>query len=134
MRKVMDKYPSSRVIVFIDDLDRCSSKKAIEVLESVKVFLGIDGFLYIMGISHETIAKLISAEYEKSGIKGEQYIKKIIQIPIVIQRWNEDDAKLLVQNLLDRKIIPKKYHEIVEGNLDAIAKAVEPNPREVKRS
>jgi len=56
------------------------------------------------------------------------------QIPIVIQRWNEDDAKLLVQNLLDRKIIPKKYHEIVEGNLDAIAKAVEPNPREVKRS
>jgi len=73
----MDKYPSSRVIVFIDDLDRCSSKKAIEVLESVKVFLGIDGFVYIMGISHEKIAKLISAEYEKSGIKGEQYIKKI---------------------------------------------------------
>jgi len=82
----MDKYPSSRVIVFIDDLDRCSSKKAIEVLESVKVFLGIDGFLYIMGISHETIAKLISAEYEKSGIKGEQYIKKIIQIPPLLHK------------------------------------------------
>ena len=133
MRNIINSYPSSRVVVFIDDLDRCSPKKALEVLESVKVFLGIDGFVYIMGISHETIAKLISAEYEKSGIKGEQYIKKIIQIPIAIQHWNVDDVKLLVRNLLDGNIIPRKYYEIVEGNLDAIAKAIEPNPREVKR-
>jgi len=49
MRKIIDKYPSSRVVVFIDDLDRCSPKKALEVLESVKVFLGIDGFCIYHG-------------------------------------------------------------------------------------
>lgn len=39
MAKIMEKYHGSRVIVFIDDLDRCSPKKALEVFESVKVFL-----------------------------------------------------------------------------------------------
>src|SRR5947209_87703 len=90
-------------------------------------------FVYIMGISHETTAKLISAEYEKSGVKGEQYIKKIIQIPIVIQHWNVDDVKKQVQDLLDRKIIATKYSQIIADNIDLIAKAIEPNPREAKR-
>jgi hypothetical protein len=57
------------------------SEKSPLSFEPVKVFLGVDGIIYIMGISHETIAKLISAEYEKSGVKGEQYarIKRLNQ-------------------------------------------------------
>ena len=47
-----------RIVVFIDDLDRCSPKKALEVLESIKVFLDIEGFIYVLGISHETINHL----------------------------------------------------------------------------
>ena len=46
-----------RIVVFIDDLDRCSPKKALEVFESVKVFLGVDGFIYVLGVSPETILK-----------------------------------------------------------------------------
>ena len=34
--KIIDKHPNSRVVVFIDDLDRCSPKKALEVFESIK--------------------------------------------------------------------------------------------------
>lgn len=133
MRRIIDENPSNRVVVFIDDLDRCSPNKALEVLESVKVFLGIDGFIYIMGISHETIAKLISAEYEKSGVRGEQYIKKIIQIPIHIQQWNVDEVKKLIKNLLNSNVIPPKYHNIIATNIDSVAMGIECNPREVKR-
>ena len=47
--------------------------------------------MYIIGLSDETISKLITAEYQNSGIKGEQYIRKIIQIPITIPEWNDVD-------------------------------------------
>jgi hypothetical protein len=75
MRAIMKEYTSTRVVVFIDDLYRCSPKKALEVFESIKVFLGIDGFVYVIELSHVTIAKLITAQYKESEIKGEQYIK-----------------------------------------------------------
>ncbi|HKG88681.1 MAG TPA: P-loop NTPase fold protein [Nitrososphaeraceae archaeon] len=34
-----------RIVVFIDDLDRCSPKTTLEVFESIKVFLGMKGFV-----------------------------------------------------------------------------------------
>ena len=77
----MKKDRDYRVVVFIDDLDRCSPKKALEVLESIKVFLDIEGFVYIIGMSRDTIDRLITHAYKETGIEGKEYIKKIIQIP-----------------------------------------------------
>jgi hypothetical protein len=131
MSKIIEDSPS-RIVVFIDDLDRCSPKKALEVFESIKVFLGIKGFIYIIGLSHETIGKLITAEYEKSGIKGDQYIKKIIQIPIMVPEWNSFDIGNLIENVLLNKL-DERYSKIIKDNKDLIAIASEANPREVKR-
>ena len=76
MKKISKK---NRIVVFIDDLDRCSPATALEVFESIKVFLGIEGFIYIVGLSIETISKLIDTAYGKdSQITGEHYIRKII--------------------------------------------------------
>ena len=76
LKEIRLKDNSNRIIVFIDDLDRCSPKKVLELFESIKVFLNMEGFIYIVGLSHETISKLISAEYKVHDIKGEDYIKK----------------------------------------------------------
>lgn len=54
-----------------------------------------------MGLSHETIAKLIESEYQKGGIKGADYIQKIIQIPFLLPGWNKSDAKDIIKNLID---------------------------------
>jgi uncharacterized protein YjbI with pentapeptide repeats len=123
---------TKRIVVFIDDLDRCSPKTALEVFESIKVFLGIDGFIYIVGISIDTISKLIEVAYKDSQVKGEQYIRKIIQLPITIPEWNDVNViENLIQNLSKR--LDETYSRLVDKNKDVIAKAVELNPREVKR-
>ena len=82
-------------------------------------------------MSHETISKLITAHYAKSGIKGDQYIKKLIQIPITIPEWNSSDVKNLIKNLSGR--LDENYSKIVNENVDLIAAGVELNPREIKR-
>ena len=133
MRNIMSKYPLTRVVVFIDDSDRCSPTKALEVFESIKVFLGIDGFVYIIGLSHVTISKLITVQYKESGIKGEQYIKKIIQIPIILPEWNVKDIGTLINDLLKNNLINNDYQDIIRKNTKLISEVVENNPREVKR-
>ena len=132
MKKISKK---NRIVVFIDDLDRCSPATALEVFESIKVFLGIEGFIYIVGLSIETISKLIDTAYGKdSQITGEHYIRKIIQLPITIPEWNDVDIiKNLIKDLSTSKILDERYSTLVDENKDVIAKAVELNPREVKR-
>jgi hypothetical protein len=134
VQKIFQQYPASRIVVFIDDLDRCSPETALEVFESVKVFLDLDGFVFIIGLSREALDKLIKARYEKmglSGISGEEYIRKIIQVEIRIQNWKDYAIKDLIDKL--SKKVDEKYRQDIEDNKDLIAKGVELNPRQVKR-
>ena len=108
-------------------------KKTLEVLESIKIFLGMEGFVYVLGLSHDIVSKLIDLQYRGSGVKGEQYIKKMIQIPITLPKWNNNDIVELVQDLLKRDLIDKKYRNVINDNIDLIAIAIENNPREIKR-
>jgi hypothetical protein len=134
IEKIRNDTPNFKIVVFIDDLDRCSPTKALEVLESVKVFLGMEGFIYIIGLSHDIVTKLIDIEYEKNGVKGEQYIKKIIQIPITLPKWINSDIIKLVEDLIEKRIINSKYSHIFnKNNKELIAEAIENNPREIKR-
>jgi len=134
MKNIIKRHSkNSRVIVFIDDLDRCSPTKALEVFESIKVFLDIEGFVFIIGLSYGTVSKLISEAYRRSGVKGEQYIRKIIQIPMILPEWNNEDVGELIKSILDNKQLDKKYSDIIKENEELIKAAVELNPREVKR-
>ena len=121
-----------RVVVFIDDLDRCSPNKALEILESIKLFLDMDGFTFIIGLSHKTVTRLISHEYNATGVRGEDYIKKIIQIPIKIPQWPEENIIDLIKNKIAANL-NEEYTEFLLQNSGMVAKVVEYNPRQLKR-
>ncbi|HKG87623.1 MAG TPA: P-loop NTPase fold protein [Nitrososphaeraceae archaeon] len=133
MCKVLEDSPESRVVVFIDDLDRCSSKKALEVFESTKVFLDIEGFIFVVGLSHETLSKLISEEYKSIGLKGEDYLRKILQVNINIPKWEKTDIETLIQRYAkDLGEYGDKLNDQIISDL--ILTGVASNPRELKRS
>ena len=95
IRKIMtDPF---RFVIFIDDLDRCSEDKVLEILESIKIFLSLEGIIYVLGISHDRVIELINKKYQTNN--GEQYIKKIIQIPITLPKWNNQDIIDFVKDL-----------------------------------
>ena len=134
IKNIRKRNSHFRIVVFVDDLDRCSPKKVIEVFESIKIFLGLDGFIYILGISQNKISEAIRKKYKfEKEEEGDHYIKKIIQIPISLSEWNFDDVKKLLIHFLEKNIIHQTYQDIINNNLDLISKAAENNPREVKR-
>jgi hypothetical protein len=106
------------------------------VFESIKVFLEIDGFVFIMGLSREALDKVITAKYEKmglAGVTGEQYIRKIIQIEVNIQKWKDYAIGQLISKLAER--LDEQYsHYIANKDIqELIMRGLEHNPREVKR-
>jgi len=132
MESIRRESGDHRIVVFIDDLDRCSPMKALEVLESIKLFLDIEGFIFVIGLSHKTVTHLITQAYKMTGIKGDDYIKKIIQIPIKIPSWTKESIVDLINNTISSRL-NSDYTKFLRQNSEMIAKVVDYNPRQLKR-
>jgi len=132
MESIREEKGDYRVVIFIDDLDRCSPVKALEVLESIKLFLDIEGFVFVIGLSHKTVTELISKAYNSTGVKGDDYIKKIIQIPIKIPSWSKESIIDLINNSITTNL-NSDYTKFLCENSGMIAKVVDYNPRQLKR-
>jgi Cdc6-like AAA superfamily ATPase len=132
MAAIRKESGDHRVVVFIDDLDRCSPTKALEVLESIKLFLDIEGIVFVIGLSHKTVTHLITQAYKMTGIKGDDYIKKIIQIPIKIPSWTKESIIDLIDNTISSRL-NSDYTKFLRQNSAMIAKVVDYNPRQLKR-
>jgi hypothetical protein len=84
-RKVFPRGPA-RVVLFIDDLDRCPPNKVVEVLEAVQLLLATDLFVVVLAIDVRYVTKSLERVYrgvlEANGDpSGIDYLEKIIQIP-----------------------------------------------------
>ena len=44
-----------RLVVFIDDLDRCIPEKAIDILETIKLFLNVPQTVFLIGTDKKVI-------------------------------------------------------------------------------
>ena len=77
-----------KVVVFIDDLDRCMPHHAITLLESIKLTFGITGFVFVLGVARASLDSYVERIYkEEYGIKkfdGAAYLDKIIQLSFFI--------------------------------------------------
>lgn len=126
--------PDLKLVIFIDDLDRCTPEKVTEVFESLKIFFDIEGIVFVLGLSHEIVEEAINQHYKIFGsiFSGKDYLKKIIQVPFPLPTWSQGDIveylKSLIANHKD-----DTYKNFLNENLGLVAKAVEHNPREVKR-
>ena len=92
-----------RLVVFIDDLDRCLPEKTIEILEVIKLFLDVPKCIFVIGVEKEVIEKGIEVRYKSKEqelpISGQDYIEKIIQIPFVLPPIREEDMAAFIKNL-----------------------------------
>lgn len=93
----------SRVVVFIDDLDRCQSAKIIETFETIKLFLNIPECTFVLGADDSKIRQAIIETYrviDQTDVKfSEDYLEKIIQLPFRIPEQRLEDIKCYVSML-----------------------------------
>ncbi|MBN1452059.1 MAG: hypothetical protein JW963_13670 [Anaerolineales bacterium] len=101
----------NRLVVFVDDLDRCLPEKAIEVLEAIKLFVDATGCVFVLGLDQDVIARGIEMKYKELGekkdaegqghftIEGIRYLEKIIQLPFKIPPVEQTDMGDFVHGL-----------------------------------
>jgi hypothetical protein len=76
----------ARVVLYIDDLDRCPPGRVVEVLEAVQLLLDTELFVVVLGLDTRYITRALEKEYKEilqpdGDPSGLDYIEKIIQLP-----------------------------------------------------
>jgi hypothetical protein len=77
-----------RVIVFVDDLDRCSDESIMETLQAINLVLGASDFFVVLAIDPDMIHRAIARQRgvsdtdELAEVFAENYLRKIIQLPL----------------------------------------------------
>jgi uncharacterized protein YjbI with pentapeptide repeats len=127
-----------RLIIFIDDLDRCTPERALELLESIKTFFDIEGIIYVIGIEPKSIDPIIQTKYgEKTKINGMEYLQKVVQLPFQIPIWSSVDLSNAIRGMISKTGISESDVDRIldrkKTNVEMIVRAAQLNPRDVKR-
>lgn len=130
-----------RIVVFVDDLDRCLPENALQVLESMKLFFDLPGFVFVVGLDHDVIEQVVETKYGKGeaglpSVRGSEYVKKIFQLPyrLPVLARGQVDAFLesaYAEASLD-EAQQRDLQENVVPHLDYFLSR-SANPREIKR-
>lgn len=76
---VADKKKKKKIVICIDNLDRCSPENVVRFLESVKVFFNESPHCtWMFAMDSDVVASYINRKYEGTHIDGYSYLDKII--------------------------------------------------------
>jgi hypothetical protein len=88
-----DKETPERIVIYIDDLDRCDEAKVYEVLQAVHLLLAFDLFVVVVGVDVKWVQSALARQFETGDAKADaateqqrneramHYLEKIFQIP-----------------------------------------------------
>lgn len=85
--EIVKKYVGNnqKLVIFIDDLDRCIPENVIIILESLKLFLDDSQCVFVLGMDKGIVEQAIVLRYKNQiNLSGREYLEKIIQLPFYI--------------------------------------------------
>lgn len=109
--ELMELLPEQtrRVVVLIDDLDRCLPPAVLGTLEAIKLFLAVPKMVFVLAADQDLIRDAVSAHLagtNRSQSFANRYLEKIVQLPISLPRLSEEEAETYIALLLAAREAP----------------------------
>jgi Leucine-rich repeat (LRR) protein len=127
-----------KVVVFIDDLDRCMPDKAVMLLENIKLVFGQRGFVFVLAVARKVLDGFLTHRYDKEfnvqdgGASARSYLDKIVQLPLHLPSHQERFAEY-IHNLMNREALKDVKDVFSKDLIQALAVASDNNPRSLVR-
>ncbi len=128
--KESDNPGLNRLVIFIDDLDRCEENKVLLLLEMIKLYLSTKYCVFVLGIDRDAVERAVSRVWKnRSPHEAGEYIEKLFQAIVHVPICG--DYSKFVANRLNMDFGEDEKAE-KEQVVDLICKLIEPNPRKMK--
>jgi len=125
-----------RLVLFIDDLDRCMESKNVRMLEAIQLLLNVPGapvITFLMIDSRVVVASIEkvlkdSVCLEDAWHLAREYLEKIVQIPVFLPESSEERVHRYVQYLVKKHVTATSILTMI-WQLEAYHQKLQSNPR-----
>lgn len=113
------KKPLERIILYIDDLDRCPEENVVQVLEAVNLLMAFPLFVVIVGVDSRWVKNALIKKHalqftgKLNGnevldtnlemIEPSNYLEKIFQVPFHLKDAKDTSVKDMIKKLAQSK-------------------------------
>ena len=115
--------PVQRILLYIDDLDRCKPERVVAVLEAVHLLLAFRLFVVVVAVDPRWLRRCLEKHYPELLRTYEQvldqdresrllrastpqdYLEKIFQIPFYLRPLSESGYKSMIQDLAGDDVV-----------------------------
>ncbi|GAA0893638.1 KAP family P-loop domain protein [Fulvivirga kasyanovii] len=113
---LLKKLEVDKLVIFIDDLDRCNTDTVIDTLEAIKLFLYVPNSAFVICADEKIIEYAVRRRFPEVPGRGLEvasaYLEKLIQFPIRLPRLNESELETYI-NLLFVKLYSKSEEDFL---------------------
>ena len=103
-----------RIVLYIDDLDRCGPRQVVEVLQAVHLLLALDLFVVVVGVDPRWLTRSLRHQFpstldvslgqhaegrDLAEVTPADYLEKIFNIPFVLPVIPEDGLGQFIRRL-----------------------------------
>lgn len=100
---------AKKLIIVIDDIDRLCDEEIREIFQLVKSIANFKNTIYILSYDREIVTKALDKTQQE---KGEEYLEKIVQVPLVLPYISKNDLdKIFIDRLNTSINIPDKEYD-----------------------
>ncbi len=120
------KSHQGKIVILIDDLDRCLPRHIIENLEAIKLFLNVPKTAFVIAADQYIVSNAIKSEYKalidvagqgESGRNiGESYMEKFIQLPYQIPLLSPREVETYVTLLFCQSLLTKEDFRKIQSD------------------
>lgn len=120
------KSKQGKIVILIDDLDRCLPRHIIENLEAIKLFLNVPRTAFVIAADQYIVSNAIKSEYkalidvagqgDNGRNIGESYMEKFIQLPYQIPLLSPREVETYVTLLFCQSLLAKEDFEKIQSD------------------
>lgn len=124
-KEMIDKSEIKKLVVIIDDLDRCTPDRLIENLEAIKLFLNVEKTAFVIGADPRIVRHAIEHRYKTDSIENaddpdsrnkrivSDYLEKLIQIPYFLPKLTDNEVETYLTLLFCKKAMGNDFPKVI---------------------
>lgn len=126
-REMIEKSEIDKLVVIIDDLDRCTPERLIENLEAIKLFLNVEKTAFVIGADPRIVRHAIEHRYKTDSIENaddpdsrnkrivSDYLEKLIQIPYYLPKLTDNEVETYLTLLFCKKTMGDDFSKVINA-------------------
>lgn len=125
--ELLEKSKIDKLVIIIDDLDRCLPDRIIDNLEAIKLFLNVKNTAFVIGADPRIVRHAIEYRYKDKIIDTNSensndrivndYLEKLIQIPYSLPKLSDSEVETYITLLFCENdlVSPDDFNKVLEA-------------------